>query len=126
MEIISYQKKHYFGVYHLLKEEGWISFIDTHKNEYQSALENSLTFVAIEAEEVVGFIRAITDGIYLTFIGEIVISKDHRNKHIGSKLIHFLENHHPTSKYELICDEPNFYHKIGFTHVGLGQRKQDK
>lgn len=124
MEIIAYQKEYYNGVHQLLKEEGWISFIDTYKSEYQQALTQSLTYVAKENDEVIGYIRAITDGVYLTFIGELIVTKGHRRKQVGSKLIQHLEKHHPTPKTELISDEDLFYQKNTFSVVGTGQRKQ--
>ncbi len=122
MEIRSYQKADYQSIYDLLEEAAWQSFIDTHQTAYKESLNASLTYVAIENDKVIGFIRAISDGLYLTFIGEIIVAKEYRRNKIGTRLIHFLKQKHPTIKYELISDEDMFYHKNGFKTVGTGQR----
>jgi len=70
-------------------------------------LGNSLTYIATEENKVVGYIRAISDGVFLTFIAEMVIAKTHRKKQIGTKLIAYLMNNHPTPKFELISDTIN-------------------
>lgn len=123
MEIIAYQKESYHGIHELLKEEGWLSFIDTHKSAYEKALERSISYVAMENGKIIGYIRAISDNVYLTFIAELVVAKNYRKKHIGTSLIKHIEINHPTCKVELISDADLFYQKNGFQIVGTGQRK---
>ena len=124
MEILPYQNKDYEGVLTLLKEENWLVFFDTHKEEYKKALAQSITYVAKENERIIGFIRAISDGVYLTFIGELIVQKEFRKNHIGSSLIAHLESQVPCKKLELISDADAFYSKNHFAIVGTGQRKQ--
>lgn len=122
MEIKAYQIEDYKEILDLLKQENWVPFFDTYKTAYKHALEHSHTYVMKDSGRVVGYIRAISDGFYLTFIGELIVLDTYKRKGIGSRLLHHIKEVCFTPKFELISDADTFYQKNQFRPVGTGQR----
>ena len=85
----------------------------------QNVSSPSFAFVAKEGEETLGL---ITGNTYYkeVHIGDIIILEEHRNKHIGTKLIETVENHFKNKEFENInlttysFQAPEFYKKCGF------------
>jgi len=56
--------------------------------DVRALLKNTNTYVVIRDEEkLIGFGRAITDGIYRALLDDIVIDKNYRNKGLGGQII---------------------------------------
>ena len=76
-------------------------------------------FVAKEGNEVIGI---ITGNSYYkeVHIGDLIVLEEYRNKHIGSKLIHAVEEHYKNKGFENInlstykFQAPEFYKKCGY------------
>lgn len=83
-------------------------------------LSNSyLNYAILENDNLVGFSRVISDGIYKAFIYDVIIREDFQNKGLGKLLVERLLLHDKISKInhiELYCLEETsgFYKKLGF------------
>lgn len=83
-------------------------------------LENSyLTLGFVEDRELIGFCRAISDGIYKAFLFDVIVKDEHQNKGIGSLIMDTLLNHKKlinVKHIELYCPEKvtDFYKRLGF------------
>jgi len=122
MEIYAYQVEDYQEIMNLLKQENWVPFFDTFKDQYKQALTSSHTYVMKDKDKTIAYIRAISDGFYLTYIGELIVLDSYKRRGVGSKLIKHIKQVCSTPKLELISDADQFYQKNDFKPVGTGQR----
>ena len=87
----------------------------------QDAVANSVAAVGAldENNSLIGFARALGDGVSDCYIQDVVVSKDHRRRGIGRKLVEFLLQELEARNIDwigLIATPGNeeFYRSIGF------------
>lgn len=108
----------------LNEQEGWGNLV-ADKENYLKALENSITIVAVDNNDnVLGYIRALTDGYVTLFICELLIIKQKRGKGIGKLLINDLHIKYPHTRIDLLATKQSstFYEKQNF-RTFYGYRK---
>ena len=87
-------------------------------DEIQTLLENTQIFVTIRKDNIlIGYGRAISDGIYRALIDDIVIDKNYREKGLGKNILSvLLEKLQAVDEIFLNTGEhlEFFYEKFGF------------
>ena len=116
-------------------DEEFYKIIDTEFNKY--ATKNGVTcnyqlfnFIVKENDKVVGI---ITGHSYYNevHIGDLIIFEEHRNKHIGTKLVETVEEHYKNKGFENInlttynFQAPEFYKKCGFEVEFIRENKEN-
>ena len=104
----------------LYKNEWWTSSRTNEEVEIMLKGSSKL-FVYVDAENnVLGFARTLSDGIYKTFIFDVIVKDEFRTSGLGRRIITDILQDEVISKtkhIELYC-APNmigFYKKFGFT-----------
>ena len=95
-------------------------------DEINLMIENSYICIVIKnvnTKKVVGFARAISDGIFISTIVDVVVGNNFRGQGVGKLLIESLLNHElmkNINKQELYCKAENvkFYESLGFEVIG--------
>lgn len=106
------------AVHHLLASNGWAHRIDSveHLAKLISASQRAL--VAVEEGEVIGFARAITDGLANGYLSMVVVAAPFRRRGVGQELVEKLIGADPDITWVLRAgrdDAEEFFAKLGFS-----------
>ncbi|PKM63563.1 MAG: GNAT family N-acetyltransferase [Firmicutes bacterium HGW-Firmicutes-20] len=121
MEIKKYTFEYDDQVMDLIKDEGeeWLCYwADENQTKYRHALRNSITYIALEEEEVCGFIRALDDMGFYIYICDLFVTRKHRGKHIGKQLMDRLVEDFSEQVIYVMSDVDEYYQKLGYPIVG--------
>ncbi len=90
----------------------------------RTAVERAdLALVAVQGDQVVGFVRTMSDGAFAVYIADILVMPDLQGQGIGRGLLRGVLDHYPLDTFHhqvLIAerDADGFYRRMGMSAVG--------
>lgn len=106
------------AVQRLLIDNGWSHRIGDVQDLMRLVVASQRTVVAVAGDEVVGFARAITDGISNGYVSMVVVAEQHRRQGIVLALVQGLIGPEPNITWVLRAGRPGasqFFGKLGFS-----------
>lgn len=115
-----FTEKHLNDLFLLFQNEWWTK--NRTNDDILKMLDLSHVAIGLvdsETDELVGFARAITDGMYRAFIFDVIVKGSDRNRGLGFTLMNsLLENSliQSVERIELYCPERlvSYYEQFGF------------
>ncbi len=116
VSIQAFQEEHFEALQALCQAEGWTSFIHRPDEALAALLNSQVALVAFKNDQVVGYLRAISDGFITTYLAEILVNPEARGQHIGSLLLDVCHAMYPRTRIDLLSTElaGGFYKGYGF------------
>lgn len=100
----------------LIDEPGWAARFRDADAFRRLIGQSQRAFVAIEDGAVVGFVRAITDGMSNGYLTLLIVHTSYRGRGVGRALVRAIMGDEPRMTWVLRADRgaEGFYEKIGF------------
>jgi len=116
MELRAISPEDYEAVRQFLVEVGWRQRVGSSERFCIMMQNSDLTAVAWDASRVVGFARALCDGVSNGYISMVAVAAERRGEGIGRQLVDFLMGDDPGITWVLRAGRGSeeFWSRVGF------------
>lgn len=115
-EVRALQRSEHEAAYRFLVANGWTHRLRD-REWFDRLLEKSQAAVAVEGGALVGFARAVSDGLSNGYLSMVVVDPAHQRKGVGSALVRHVMGADPNITWVLRADRPGareFFARLGF------------
>lgn len=126
MEIRTIQPGELEQARQLLARNGWAARVGD-PDGFRALVDRSqVALAAVEAGTVIGFVRALTDGLSNGYIAMVVVHEEYRRRGVGAALVRAVVGANPRMTWVLRAGRrgvAGFYEKLGFQHSKVAMER---
>lgn len=93
---------------------------------FEALVARSRCLVAVDGEAIVGFARAVTDGLSNGYLSMVVVAQANRRQGVGGRLVQELTGNAPGITWVLRAERPGareFFEALGFSASGSAMER---
>lgn len=112
----AWEESDFPAVQRLSAAEGWPTPLDRPGDSLEAWRHSWPTLAAVINGEVIGFLRALSDGMVTTYVAELLIAPEWRRQGLASALLDVSQRLCPGSRLDLLATTTSrpFYERAGF------------
>lgn len=116
IQIRPYKEKDFQAIHELNKQEQWNNLVEKKEDTKSAWNHSNAAYVATLHDQLIGYIRGITDRSITLFICELLIDPDYRSMGLGEKLLYYVHSKYPSTRMEMLASNTSstYYESKGF------------
>lgn len=116
IEVRSFQENDFQTVQQLNEEEGWSNLVEKADETMCSWLNSEPALVAVEGNEIIGYLRGLTDGTTTLYVCELLVKKEYRKQGIAEQLVRVAHECYPSTRLEMLATQQSqgYYENRGY------------
>ncbi|QKE72209.1 GNAT family N-acetyltransferase [Arthrobacter citreus] len=111
-----YNEIDFTQIHNLNSSEEWNNLVEKQEDTKKAWENSNVKFVACLNDQIIGYIRGLTDGNITLYVSELLIDKQYRGLGIGTKLLKHIHELYPKTRIDLLASSSSqqYYKTIKF------------